>query len=230
MSISLLHDKLADIQQLAPSLLWTTHVTVCRVMSFLGKANFCTNGHSQLHSLCCVIQHDMLSVYHPPMQLCLRVHFPFPIYINWNVRLIYNKVLFHCNFHFLLWSLLLMPHSLIGPFIIWDLGYLYQLVVPGQVSCVGLIVPCRNFMLFLSCYVGWPSASLVRLLSCTWMTVLLRLISVIKAVQCLLFFSRLACHILSLTDKHGITLLPAYIPTHLNVEADYVSQDQLLLE
>ena len=37
------------------------------------------------------------------------------------------------------------------------------------------------------------------------------------------FLSRLACHILSLADKHGITLLPAYIPTHLNVEADFLS-------
>ena len=27
------------------------------------------------------------------------------------------------------------------------------------------------------------------------------------------FLSRLACQILSLTDKHGITLIPAYIPT-----------------
>ena len=44
------------------------------------------------------------------------------------------------------------------------------------------------------------------------------------------FLSRLACWILSLTDKHGITLLPVYIPTHLNVEADYLSQDWLLLE
>ena len=44
------------------------------------------------------------------------------------------------------------------------------------------------------------------------------------------FLSRLACQILSLTDKHGITLLPAYIPTHLNVEADYLSLDQLLPE
>ena len=42
--------------------------------------------------------------------------------------------------------------------------------------------------------------------------------------------SRLACQILSLTDKYGITLIPAYIPTHLNVEADYMSQDQMLLE
>ena len=43
------------------------------------------------------------------------------------------------------------------------------------------------------------------------------------------FLSRLACGILSLTDKHGITLIPAYIPTHLNVEADYLSWNQLLL-
>ena len=44
------------------------------------------------------------------------------------------------------------------------------------------------------------------------------------------FLSRLACQILSLTNKHGITLLPAYIPTHLNVEADFLSQDWLLPE
>ena len=44
------------------------------------------------------------------------------------------------------------------------------------------------------------------------------------------FLSRMACWILSLTDKHGIIPIPAYIPTHLNVEADYLSQDQLLPE
>ena len=48
MSVSLPPDKLADIQQLVLSLLWTPHVTVYRIMSLLGKANFCTNGHSQL--------------------------------------------------------------------------------------------------------------------------------------------------------------------------------------
>ena len=44
------------------------------------------------------------------------------------------------------------------------------------------------------------------------------------------FLSRVACQILSLTDKHGITLILAYIPTHLNVEADYLSWDQRLPE
>ena len=75
MSVSLPPDKLSDIQQLALSLLQTPHVTVCKVMSFLGKPNFCTNGHSQLHPLRCVIQSDMLSVYHSLTQLFLHVHF-----------------------------------------------------------------------------------------------------------------------------------------------------------
>ena len=44
------------------------------------------------------------------------------------------------------------------------------------------------------------------------------------------FLSRLACQILSLTDKHGITVIPAYIPTHLIVEADYLPWDQMLPE
>ena len=81
-----------------------------------------------------------------------------------------------------------MPPPLIGPFIFRDLGYLYQLVVPGQVPCVGLILPCRNFRLLPSCYVGWPSTSLVRWLPCIWITALLWLTCVIKVVQCLPFF------------------------------------------
>ena len=44
------------------------------------------------------------------------------------------------------------------------------------------------------------------------------------------FLSRLACQILSLINKHGITPVPAYIPTHLNVEANYLSWDWLLPE
>ena len=42
--------------------------------------------------------------------------------------------------------------------------------------------------------------------------------------------SRVACWILSLTDKHTVTLIPAYIPTNLNVEAKYLSWGQLLPE
>ena len=80
-------------------------------------------------------------------------------------------------------------------------------MVPGQVPCVGLILPCGNFRLFPSCYVGWPSTSLVR-----WIALHLDN-STAKANLCNQggtvspFLSRLACQILSLTDKHGITLL-----------------------
>ena len=44
------------------------------------------------------------------------------------------------------------------------------------------------------------------------------------------FPSRLACQILSLSNKHGITLIPGYIPTDLNMEANYLSQDWMLPE
>ena len=44
------------------------------------------------------------------------------------------------------------------------------------------------------------------------------------------FLSRLACQILGLTKKHSITLIQAYISTHLNVEADYLLWGWLLLE
>ena len=45
------------------------------------------------------------------------------------------------------------------------------------------------------------------------------------------FLSRLAFWILSLTDKHSITLISAYIPTLiLSVEADYLFQGWLLPE
>ena len=82
MSVSLPPDKLADIQQLALSLLQNQCVTVHWVMSFLGKANFCTNGHSQLQHLCCVIQSDMLHVTILPTIYFLGFIFPFPYYIN----------------------------------------------------------------------------------------------------------------------------------------------------
>ena len=45
------------------------------VMSFLGKANFCANGHSQLQHLHHVIQSDMLHVYHSPTHFFLCVPF-----------------------------------------------------------------------------------------------------------------------------------------------------------
>ena len=99
MSVYLPPDKLADIQQLALSLFHTPHVTVCKVMSFLGKANFCINGHSQLQCLCHVIQSDMLSVYHSPTQLPLCVHFSLSCLhqLEWLAKLQQSPVPLHMS-------------------------------------------------------------------------------------------------------------------------------------
>ena len=114
MSVSLPPDKLADIQQLALSLLWTPHVTVHKVISFLGQANFCTNGHSQLCLLCRVIHSDMLHVYHSPMQLFSCVHFSLSslCQLEWLAHLQQSPV--PLQFPLLMWSLLLLPPPSLG--------------------------------------------------------------------------------------------------------------------
>ena len=45
-----------------------------------------------------------------------------------------------------------------------------------------------------------------------------------------LFLSTLACHILSLTSKHDLTYIHAYIPTYLNVKADCLLWGKLAQE
>ena len=44
------------------------------------------------------------------------------------------------------------------------------------------------------------------------------------------FLSRVAGCMLNLADKHSITLIQAYVPTHLNPEADYIFWGSLFLE
>ena len=75
MSVSLPPDKLADIQQLAISLLQSQHVTVHQFRSFLGKANFVPMATPNCWCLCHVIQSDILHVYHSPTHLFSQVHF-----------------------------------------------------------------------------------------------------------------------------------------------------------
>ena len=108
-----------------------------------------------------------------------------------------------------MWLLLLMPCPLIGSFIFRDLDYLYWLVVLGRVLCVGLILPSRSSRPLPWCYIGWPSVYLVR-----WLHYILDH-STAKAYlhnqggTVSPFLSRLACWILSLTNRHGITLTPS---------------------
>ena len=225
MSVSLPPDKLADIYQLAVSLLHTQCVTVHWFMSFLGKANNCAIGNFQLWRLCHVIQSDMLTVYHSPTHMFSSTQFSFSALgqLEQLSHLQQNPV--PLQFHLLMWLLLQMPCTLIGPFIFRDLFYLYQLVDPGQVLCVGLILSYRSFRLHKMAF------------HLTGKVVALHLDnSTAKAYLCnqggtvYPFLSRLACQILSLTDKHSVILIPVYIPTILNVKADYLSQGHLLLK
>ena len=145
MSGSLPPNKLADIQQLALSLLQSQHVTVHWVMSFLGKANFCTNGHSQLQCLCLVIQSDMLHVYHSPTHLFPRVHFSLSslCQLEWLSQLQQSPVPLQ----------FLLPDVVIGTdgmpthwaFYFQGSGLSLSVSGPSQVLCAGLILPCRSF-------------------------------------------------------------------------------------
>ena len=230
MSVSLPPDKLADIQQLALSLLHTPHVTVCKVMSFLGKANFCINGHSQLWRLCRVIQSDMLSVYHSPTHLFSCVHFS-PLSLCQLDRLA-NLQQSSVPLQFPLPDVVIATDATPTRWAFYFQGFGLPLSISGTWS--GSLSRAHIALQELQAV----SVMLHRMAFClSGRVVALHLDnSTAKAYLCNQggtvspFLSRLACRILSLTDKHGITLLPAYIPTHLNVEADFLSRDHLLPE
>ena len=77
MSVSLPSDKLLEIQQLVHSFLKKQPITVHQVISFLCKTTFHSSGYVQLCQLCCVIQSDMLHVYHSPAHLYVLFTFLF---------------------------------------------------------------------------------------------------------------------------------------------------------
>ena len=229
MSVSLPRDKLTDIQQLALSLLQTPHVTVGKVMSFLGKANFCTNGHSQLCCLCCVIKSDMLSVYHSPTQFShVQCFLSSLCQLEWLAHLQQS----HVPLQFPLPDVVIAMDATPTHWAFYFQGSGLPLWVSGAWS--GSL--CRAHIAFQELQA--VAMMLCRMAFClSGKVVVLHLDnSTAKAYLCNQggtvspFLSRLACWILSLTDKHSITLLPADIPTHFNVEADYLPLDWLLLE
>ena len=221
---------LADIQQLALSLLQSQHVTVCRVMSFLCKANFHTNGPSQLWCLCHVLKSDMLHVYHSPTHLFSWVHFslsslhqlewlsqsqqsPVPLQFPLpDVVIATDAMPTQWAFYFQESGL---PLSVSGP---WSGSMCRAHIALQELQAVAMMLCRMTFHL---------SGKVVALHLDN---------STSKAYPCSQggtvspFLSMLACQILSLTNKHGITLIPAYIPSHLNVKANYLSQDQMLPE
>ena len=123
-----------------------------------------------------------------PLTCFLLSNFPFQLCVNWNHYLICNRAQFLYNFHYLMLLLLQMPCPLIGPFIFRVLVCHYQLLYPGLVLCVGLILPCRSFRQLPWCCVDWLATDLVRWLFCILITSLQKLTCVIKVVQYLLLF------------------------------------------
>ena len=114
-------------------------------MSFLGKANFCTSGHSQLQRLCHVIQSDMLIVYHSSAHLFSPVHFSFSSLHQqeWLSHLQQSPVPLQFPLH----DVVIATDAMLTHWACYfqGSGYHYQLVEPGQVLCVGLILPCSSF-------------------------------------------------------------------------------------
>ena len=226
MSESLPPDKLADIQQLALSLLKTPNVTVCRVMSFLGKAYFCNNGHSQLWCICCVIQSDMLHIYHSSTQLFSHVHLSLSslCQLEWLAHFWQRLV----PLQFPLPAVVIATDATPTHWAFYFQGSRLPLLVSGSWCRAHIALQELQAVAIMLHRMAFHLSGKVVALHLDNSTA--------KAYMCNQggtvspFLSRLACQILSLTDKHGITLLPTYIPTHLNVEADYLSQDQLFLE
>ena len=102
------------------------------------------------------------------------------------------------------------------------IGFQYPVVAQGLVICAQCTLPCKNSRLLCSCCIKWPFSYLVRWLSYIWN-------SNVKAYLCNRWYSisfslRLACHILNPAHRHGITPIPTYIHTHLEVEADYIME------
>ena len=210
MSVSLPPDKLDDIWQLAPSLLQSQYVTVHKVMSFLGKANLCTNGHSQLQCLCCVIQSDMLHVYHSPNHLFSHVHFSLSLLCQLELlsQLQQRSVPLQCPLPDVVIATDAMPTH-------W--AFYFQgsgLPVSVSGSCLGSM--CRAHIVLqelqavamMLCRVTFHLSGKVVALHLDNSTAKAYLCNQGGTVSP--FLSRLVYQILNLTNKHGITLIPPW--------------------
>ena len=123
-----------------------------------------------------------------------------------------------------------MPHPPIGPYNFRDLLYLYQLgaLVRFYVQDSYITLQDLQAIAMMVCRMAFCLSDKVVALHLDNSTAKAYLCYQVDTVSPIL--SRLACQVLSLTDKHGIALIPAYIPTHLNVDANYLSWDWMLPE
>ena len=153
--------------------------------------------------------------------------FPFLPYVNWNSYLICNRAQFLCNFHFHYEVIATdaMPTHWAFYFEGSGLPLLVSGSWSGSMCWAHIALQELQAIAMMLCKMAFCLSGKVVALHLDNSTA--------KAYQCNQdgtvshFLSRLACWIMSLTDKHGITLIPAYILTHLNVEANYLSPNQM---
>ena len=130
---------------------------------------------------------NVLSLYLSLYFFCFS--FLFPLFIISRGLLSCDRVQFHCTFPILMWLPLLMLCPYNGSFIFRILGFLSLVMAPSLVLCTRCILPFRSSSLLYSCCIKWPFGYPIRLLFLSWW----------------------ACNVLNLAEKHGITLIAAYI-------------------
>ena len=172
----------------------------------------------------------MLSVYHSPTQLFSHVHFSLSslCQLEWLATLQQSPV----PLHFLLPDVVIASDATSTHLAFYFQGSGLPLSVSGawssSLSRAHVALQELQAVVIMLCRMAFHLSGKVVVLHLDNSTAKAYLCDQGGTVSP--FLSRLACQILSLTDKHGITLLPAYIPTHLNVKADFLSRDQMFLE
>ena len=172
-------------------------------------------------------QSDMLSVYHSPTQLFSYVHFSFSSLhqLEQLAKLQQSPV----PLHFPLPDVVIATDATPTHWAFYFQGSGLPLSVSGawsgSLARAHIALQELQAVTVMLCRMAFCLSGMVVALHLDNSTAKVYLCNQVGTVSP--FLSRLACQILNLTDKHGITLLPAYIPTHLNVEADFLSQDRL---
>ena len=145
--------------------------------------------------------------------------FPFQLCVSFWDYISCNTVQFPCNFLFLLCLLLQMLYAFNQPSIFKMLCYfvhlwlLVRFYIQGSYCLAGTSSSCI-YAVSMAFYLAGKVVAL-HLDNSTLKAYLCNKVGTVSH-----FLSRLAFCIWHMANKQGITLIPAYSPTHLNVEAD----------
>ena len=154
-------------------------------MSFLSKAKFCANSHSQLWWLCYIIQSATLTVYCFPAHWFSSVQFSFSaLHQPEQLSNLWQSLV---PLQFPLPDLVIATDAMPSHWAHYCQGSRFLLSVSGSWSGP---MPCKNFRQLLWCCREWIFGCLVRWFPCIRITALQKIIYSIKAVQWSPFLSR----------------------------------------